>query len=528
MVVELRGERALVDLIEQVPTFLKISYPLKIPKTARRIRSERGLRKVFRTYFLPKILPREIKEELTYLFLYKLYMWKGEHEKAEKTLENWRKAVRKFYRKCEEYDVDSEFHEGIEKLRIRFPSGTIYYPVFEILKIDSVLEGKLLKVLLETLYSSSKLLRGKIKVEDFCEMLWETLKTPYKMSENEIKVLNALIKNPKAKIEEISKITHLAPSSVTLILKRLEERQVYTANSIVKFDKLGLKHIIVRMPFRKDLRFPYKLNRYLLSIQYVLGDRGEYLASFALPAKRIIGAKRMLTKSFGRSIKIYEVKNFQFHLCLDHYNYNLHKWEVDYEELVNQIEKQASKKLFEKKIEEISITKEKETVFDRKDLEILRILTRNWKLSIRELSKILNLAKSAVHKRLLKIEKLGFLEQKINIHRLGLTEDIALIVKSNDQAFLDTLIRVLRKLPKFAAYKLKETRKVSKRLKEPSQYLFWLTLPSGDTIRFLRTFPSILKKHGDFEILYRWHYYSWFLFPDPKLYEEELKTWKWR
>jgi len=85
-----------------------------------------------------------------------------------------------------------------------------------------------------------------------------------------------------------------------------------------------------------------------------------------------------------------------------------------------------------------------------------------------------------------------------------------------------------RKLPKFAAYKLKETRKVSKRPKEPSQYLFWLTLPSGDTIRFLRTFPPILKKHRDFEILYRWHYYSWFLFPDPKLYEEELKTWKWR
>ncbi|MHA1582823.1 MAG: hypothetical protein ACTSYM_10090 [Candidatus Baldrarchaeia archaeon] len=42
-------------------------------------------------------------------------------------------------------------------------------------------------------------------------------------------------------------------------------------------------------------------------------------------------------------------------------------------------------------------------------------------------------------------------------------------------------------------------------------------------MRFLRTFPPILKKHGDFEILYRWHYYSCFLFLDPKLYARSKK-----
>lgn len=528
---KLRDRETLTSLVEQVSKFLGVTYSFKTSKATRRISSEKGLTKLFRTYFLPRILPKEIEEELTYFFLYKFYTWRGEHEKVEKVLENWSKLIKKIYQRCEDYDVSFEVHEGIEKLRIRFSSGTVYYPMLEILKIDSVLEGKLLKILLETLYRSSKLLREKIKVEDFCGLLWETLKTPYNLSENELRVLDVLIGNPRTKVEEISRLTRLSSPSVALILKRLEKGQAYTANSIIKFDKLGLKHVIVRIPSRKEPKFPHQLSRYLLSLQYVLGDREEHLASFVLPAKHIRSAKKLLINSFGKRIKIYEVEDLQFSVCLDYYDCKSHKWKINYEKLVEKVEKQISRKRskeLEKEQKKETVVNENKFTFDRKDLKILRILIRNWRLSLRELSKIVKLSKSAVHKRVSKLENQKVFEPIINVHRIGLTEDIALIVKSGNVAFLDSLTHVLKKLPRITIYKLREKKEErSKHSENKQQHLFWLTLPSGDTIKFLKNFPPIIEKYGDSEVFYRWHFYSWISFPDPELYLEKQKAWKW-
>jgi len=165
-------------LIRQILRFLGVPTISETSKTIEAEDLKNGAMEVFREYFLPKILPEEAKEELTYFFLYKFYEFIHERDKLKDVLEEWQKAVRSVYRNFDEYDVDFESFEGKEVLWIRFSSGSVYYPVTEILRLDFILDGKLLQILMKMLYEASKLLRKKISVEDFCEMIWEASKTP--------------------------------------------------------------------------------------------------------------------------------------------------------------------------------------------------------------------------------------------------------------------------------------------------------------------------------------------------------------
>lgn len=520
----MQSEKGSSILISQISRFLGVPS-ISEPSKAIEVRDfKSNVMEVFREYFLPKILPEEVKEELTYFFLYKFYEFTHKCDKLEDVLKGWWKTVRRVYRNFDEYSVFLESFKDREMLRIRFASGSVYYPVTEILRLDFILDGKLLQILMKMLYDASKLLQKKISVEDFCEMFWEASKTPYKLSEKEVSVLKVLINNPEVKIDDICRLTRLSRTSAVSNLRRLEEKQVFTVNSVIRFDKLGLKHVIVRIPLQEELEFTQELNKYLLSLQYVLGKEKEYLASFVLPANKVMTTKKILVDEFSVYVKMYEVKDFQFFTCLDHYDYNLHKWNIGYENLSKILKKLISKELRKPKNEKqkrVKLREKSKFVFDKKDLKILKLLVRNYRLSIREISRKLGIPKSTVHKRLVKLESKGVLKPCVNIYRVGLTEDMALIVKSKVKLFLNILIQTLVKFPRVATYKIREIGKGGK----VEQYLFWLTLPNGDTAKFLKNFSPILRKYGDFEVLYRWRYYSWILFPDPELYNEEQRRW---
>lgn len=351
-------------------------------------------------------------------------------------------------------------------------------------------------------------------------------KDSYKLNEKEVSVLKVLINNPKAKISDICRLTRLSYTLVGLILKTLEEKQVFSVNSVIRFDKLRLKHVIVRIPLQEELEFSQKLSRYLLSLQYVLGKEKEYLVSFVLPENKVRIAKKILSDDFGVYVKMYEVEDFQFFTCLDYYDYNLHRWNIKYEELSKALKNMISKKTVRpksKKQKHVKLGEKSKIVFDRRDLKILKLLVRNYRFSTREISKSIGIPKSTVHKKLVKLESKGVLKPRVNLYRVGLTEDMALIIKSKNKLFLNTLIQTLMKLPRIATYKIRE---IGKREKI-EQYLFWLTLPNGDTVKFLKNFSPILQKYGDFETLYRWRYYSWISFPDLQLYNEEARRWMW-
>ena len=522
----MQSEKGSSILISQISRFLGVPNISETSKVIETGDFKSNVAEVFREYFLPKILPEEVKEELTYFFLYKFYKFLHRYDELENILKEWWRAVRRVYRNFDEYYVGFESFEEKQVLRIRFASGSVYYPVTEILRLDFILGGKLLQILMKMLYEASKLLRRKIKVEDFCEMFWEASKSPYKLREKEVSVLKVLIDNPKAKINDICKLTHLSHSSVVSILRKLEEKQVFTVNSVVRFDKLGLKHIIVRIPMQEELEFTKELNRYLLSLQYVLGKEKEYLVSFVFPADKIRIAKKMLVDEFDGHVKMYEVKDFQFFTCLDYYDYNLHKWNIKYEDLSETFRKLISRKirkLGNKKQKHVKLREKGKFVFDRRDLRVLKFLIRNYRVSTREVSRSIEISKSTVHKKLMKIKNEEVLKPRVNIYRVGLTEDMALLVKFKLRRFLDAFIQTLVKLPRTAIYKIKEVGKRGR----AGRYLFWLTLPSGGTAKFLKNFSPILQKYGDFEALYRWGYYSWISFPDPELYDEEQRRWIW-
>jgi len=499
--------------IDAIKSFLMIKDLLNPidPDNLTNLNRKSRLGKIFR-HFLPEMLPSQIREDLTHLFLYKILS--GE-EKTE-TLNEW----------CSRTNSSPTDQS---KVTIQFEDGTAYCSVFDLLWYDNITDGSFLPNLIERV-SKFDMYKYPLSVQETVQYmdLFALSTQQMFLDKTDIDILSAMDHNPLITIKKLAKQLRLSRNTVATHLKRLHQRCYLTVNARIDYGKIGLTNLILIT----DEKLP--LLPYMKIIQELRAGSILNTYSFSLPT----GAVQMLTAFLKKSRisgELWEVENLRGSFAIkSNYDFERKGWNIEWENWALWVRRVLREGLYSvyvtgdtKSVDEHSETKDL-IDFDLIDLKLLNLLNLNANKPLRQLSEEVGLSISQTYERRQRLKRLNVFSPYIHLVNVGLDETVYLQCRG-DIHFLKTIESCILELPRVFIFYLKDS-------SGNNSLAAFCSLPKGSLTNLdyiLREYIEGLKEVTDLRLCYRTRQnfvHSAIPLNNPQgkpLFDENDKEWLW-
>ncbi|MFX1486188.1 MAG: AsnC family transcriptional regulator [Promethearchaeota archaeon] len=463
-------------------------------------------------HFLPEMLPSQICQDLTYLFLYKILSGK---EKTE-ILNEW-------CRKTNSSPTDQS------KITIQFEDGTTYCSVFDLLWYDNITDGSFLPNMVERV-AKFDMYKYPLSVQETVQYMDLLALSTQRMflDRTDVDLLSAMDQNPLISIKKLAKQLKLSRNTVAAHLRRLHRRCYLTVNARINYGKLGLVNLIL------ITRQKLPLLPYMKIIQELRAGTILNTYSFSLPGGAVDSLSSLLRK-YGIEGELWEVANQRESFAIkSNYDFERKEWNIGWENWALWVRRVLREGLYSVYVTgDMGSTdehSEKASLidFDLTDLKLLNLLTLNASNPIRQLSNELGLSISQTYERRERLKREAVFSPYIHLVNVGLDETVFLQC-TGDMHFLKTIESCVLELPRVYVYHLRD-------LRGNNSLAAFCSLPKGSLTNLdyiLREYIENLKEVTDLRLCYRTRQnfvHSAIPLKDPQgkqLYSGRSKDWVW-
>jgi len=470
-------------------------------------KSERLMR-LFLDLYLPKnVFPEIIAEDLAYLVAYNLLA----HDEREKLLNDW-------------YVL-----RGLDPLReteafMRFPDGTIYRSIHDLLCANSITFGEFLSILLQRTKRIAKYKKEPLtcyevtRLIDNAYMSWKTT-----LSAEDIKVVKCVQKIPLIKKKEISNILKLNENTVSGIIKRLKTANNFSVQGRPRESALGMQSVIFKTGERLSIDFPY-----LLSVQELRAGNVIYDYAFRLPKHTdTISPLEDVVTVMEDNINNFSLLKFmgcKHSLSFRYYNPIKTCWMIDWVAWSLLLKDKLNSGKSDKKTHSSKIDNKEFNphFFDVKDLHILNCFHNDMRVPMTKLGKQLDMTSQGIKNRIIRLLDEGFVDTATILHQIGLEEQI-ILEYNGDEDYTQTLKSAIYELPESFTYLMTPLRP-----KTPNQILVaWLRLPAGSLMNLTKTLTRILGNKGNIWIAHRFQFRASTRPLPIEMFDQKSNRWRW-
>ena len=304
------------------------------------------------------------------------------------------------------------------------------------------------------------------------------------LSDSEVKIVDALMKNRDASYQEVSEIIGLSESWVCTKINHLKRKYVLMEHTTVPFSSIGIKtfHVLLAGPSWSDSTLLLAKCPFLYESRAILNGPWHTMVRLAVPnsSENIRYLKQMtsILENYGIACDISETYSVGISNSFYHYNANIHSWEIPWIAMQgwgHRIKEESIDQL----IDHIDYpARTTDYYLDALDIRILE-LVRQGLTSIRVLRKELAIGQNKLLKRLKKLKAEGLIRRDWAVYNIGLVERVAL--RATDEKTASLLDAWSRELPR-----------VFLRYEKNRHLLMIVDLPIGgstkmmDTLRLLK------------------------------------------
>jgi DNA-binding Lrp family transcriptional regulator len=299
----------------------------------------------------------------------------------------------------------------------------------------------------------------------------------------DIKIVDALFKEPTATYREVAETTGLSESWVCTRINRLRRKYVLMSFTSAPFSKIGIRtfYVLLAGPSWSDPSRFIKNCPFLYDIRSILNGPWQIIARLAVPnsSDNIQALKQMssILNNNGIAIDIAETYSVGISNSFYHYNPRIKRWEIPWTAMRGWGHRIRNESLDEL-VESIdSPTSTTDTYLDSLDMSILASIGDGI-TTTRSLRKKLSIGQTKLSTRMKKLRKNDLIRTQWNVFNIGLVERVA--IRASDRktaAILDTWCRELPRA--FLRYE------------EDRSLLMMADLPAGGSTQLMETLRSL-------------------------------------
>ena len=303
------------------------------------------------------------------------------------------------------------------------------------------------------------------------------------LGQADVKIVDALLKDPTATYRQVAEVSRLSESWVCTRINRLKRKYVLMNFATAPFSRIGIRtfYVLLAGPSWSD---PSKLVThcpFLYDVQSILNGPWQTIARLAVPDNientRSLDQMSSILNSNGIAVDVAETYSVGISNSFYHYNPKIRRWEIPWVAMRgwgHRIRKESLDQL----VERIDVpAKTSDVYLDCLDMSI-RGLIQKGITSTRALRNELSIGQTNLSTRMKKLRSDGLIRSIWNVLNIGLVERVA--IRATDRKSADILDTWSRELPR--AYL---------RYEENRNLLMMTDLPAGGSTRLMDTLRSL-------------------------------------
>ncbi|MDF1538660.1 MAG: Lrp/AsnC family transcriptional regulator [Candidatus Thorarchaeota archaeon] len=359
--------------------------------------------------------------------------------------------------------------------------------------------------------------------EYILHMLERMRKFSVKLNTTDFSLIRRLLEDPQASRSELAKETNTSVYWVSRRLASLQEHEILEKQREIFYPCLGMKQslVLLQCPEQSD-PYDYVIDSpFLHSASRVISGTYDLVAHFLVPdnyesAKHLRTFQTILSNRQVQS-EIYDIESIGSDYCFDHYSTTKHRWELPWELFGPHL-----KRIYDESLGDLIVPSTKQCTKTTKKLDELdlRILSEyQCGHSMRELRKKLGVKYEKLVGRLNELKAEGLVEEKYNLHHIGLNETLMLNIPSFEYG--ESIAAWAQRLP-FTKFLLGPDGEMNLILHLPDGGLQGMALTLQTLLKSIK--PMLLDSH---ELVGTWYapQNSWFEHV-AGLWDVKKQTWK--
>ncbi|MFW9833318.1 MAG: winged helix-turn-helix transcriptional regulator [Candidatus Thorarchaeota archaeon] len=304
------------------------------------------------------------------------------------------------------------------------------------------------------------------------------------LTHTDIKIVDALYKDPTTTYRKVAKTTGLSESWVCTRINQLKRKYVLMNYTIAPFSRIGIRtfYVLLAGPSWSDPSTLLARCPFLYDVRFILNGPWQVIARLAVPDNktntRTLDRMTSILNGNGIAVDVAETYSVGITNSFYHYNSAKRRWDIPWIAMRGWGHRITNESLYEI-VERIDLpAKTTDAYLDSLDIRILALI-HNRITSIRALRKELSIGQTKLSNRMKKLRAEGLIRKTWNIQNIGLVERVA--IRATDRRTADILDAWSRELPR--AYL---------RYEENRNLLMMTDLPVGgsnhlmDTLRVLK------------------------------------------
>ncbi|MFX1558956.1 MAG: winged helix-turn-helix transcriptional regulator [Promethearchaeota archaeon] len=323
-----------------------------------------------------------------------------------------------------------------------------------------------------------------LNYEEYVEyMNLRTRNIVVELSHTDIKIVDALYKDPTTTYRRVAKTTGLSESWVCTRINRLKRKYVLMNYTTAPFSRIGIRtfYVLLAGPSWSDPSSLLTKCPFLYDVRSILNGPWQVIARLAVPDNianiRTVDRMASILNSNGIAVDVAETYSVGVTNSFYHYNSAKHRWEIPWIAMRGWGHRITNESLFEL-VERIDLpAKTTDAYLDTLDIKILALIQKRI-TSTRALRKKLSIGQNKISNRMKKLRAEGLIRNIWNIQNIGLVERVA--IRATDKRTADILDIWSRELPR--AYL---------RYEENRNLLMMTDLPAGGSTHLMDTLRTL-------------------------------------
>ncbi len=272
--------------------------------------------------------------------------------------------------------------------------------------------------------------------EYILHMLERMRKFSVKLNTTDFSLIRRLLADPEASRNELGKETDTSVYWVSRRLASLQEHGILEKRREIFYPCLGMKQFLLLLQCSEQSDpYDYVIDSpFLYSASRVISGNQDLVAHFLVPdeykSTSYLKTFQKILKDRQVEVEICDIESVGSDYCFDHYSTTKHEWELPWDLFGPHL-----KRIYDESLGNLMIPSTKQCAktakkLDELDLRILSEFQQGY--SMRELRKRLGVKYGILVDRLNELKAEGLVEEKYNIHHIGLNETIMLNIPSFD------------------------------------------------------------------------------------------------
>jgi DNA-binding Lrp family transcriptional regulator len=303
------------------------------------------------------------------------------------------------------------------------------------------------------------------------------------LTHTDIKIVDALYKDPTTTYRKVAKTTGLSESWVCTRINELKRKYVLMNYTTAPFSRIGIRtfYVLLAGPSWSDPSTLLTKCPFLFDVRFILNGPWQLIARLAVPDNKInirtLDRMTSILNSNGIAVDVAETYSVGITNSFYHYNSAKHRWDIPWIAMRGWGHRITNESLYEI-VERIDLpATTTDAYLDSLDIRILALI-HNRITSIRALRKELSIGQTKLSNRMKKLKAEGLIRKTWNIQNIGLVEKVA--IRATDRRTADILDTWSRELPR--AYL---------RYEENRNLLMMTDLPAGGSTHLMDTLRAL-------------------------------------